>query len=115
MGRTIRSITQTWLEEEKALTRFSRALRREDQAIMKDLINLSRLHIAESSYAGNLYPMDAYLISMVLETNKKLDRIEEKVNALCRLNGLETVRESNIPELPSLEELLESAEDDTGA
>ena len=67
MGRTIQSATQTWIEEEKALQRFTRALRREDQAVMKDLIHLSRLHIAETSYAGNLYPMDTYIISMLLE------------------------------------------------
>ena len=47
MGRTIQSATQTWIEEEKALQRFTRALRREDQAVMKELIHLSRLHIAE--------------------------------------------------------------------
>jgi hypothetical protein len=29
MGRTIRSATQTWMEEEKALGRFARALRKE--------------------------------------------------------------------------------------
>ena len=40
MGRTIQSATQTWIEEEKALQRFTRALRREDQAVMKDLILL---------------------------------------------------------------------------
>ena len=36
MGRTIQSATQTWIEEEKALQRFTRALRREDQAVMKE-------------------------------------------------------------------------------
>ena len=111
MGRTIRSITQTWLEEEKALTRFSRALRKEDQYIMKDLINLSRLHIAESSYAGNLYPMDAYLISMILEMSKKMQRMEERLNELCKLNGIPEIKNSNIPDLPCLEELLANAED----
>ena len=82
MGRTIQSATQTWIEEEKALQRFTRALRREDQAVMKDLIHLSRLHIAETSYAGNLYPMDTYIISMLLEVAKRSERIETKVNEL---------------------------------
>ncbi len=106
MGRTIQSATQTWIEEEKALQRFTRALRREDQAVMKDLIHLSRLHIAETSYAGNLYPMDAYIISMMLEVAKRSERIEMKVNELCKKCGIEDVPETSIPELPSLKKLL---------
>ena len=106
MGRTIQSATQTWIEEEKALQRFTRALRREDQAVMKDLIQLSRLHIAETSYAGNLYPMDAYIISMLLEVAKRSERIETKVNEICRQCGIDDVPEVSVPNLPSLRQLL---------
>ena len=106
MGRTIQSVTQTWIEEEKALQRFTRALRREDQAVMKDLIHLSRLHIAETSYAGNLYPMDTYIISMLLEVAKRTERIEGKVNELCRKCGIADVPEAAVPNLPSLKKLL---------
>ena len=106
MGRTIQSATQTWIEEEKALQRFTRALRREDQAVMRDLIHLSRLHIAESSYAGNLYPMDTYIISMLLEVAKRSERIESKVNELCRQCGIKDVPEASVPNLPSLRRLL---------
>ena len=112
MGRTIQSATQTWIEEEKALMRFTRALRREDQAVMRDLINLSRLHIAETSYAGNLYPMDTYIISMLLEIAKRSERIETRVNELCRRCGIETLPEPNIPELPGLRQLLYSGSDE---
>lgn len=112
MGRTIQSATQTWIEEEKALQRFTRALRREDQAVMKDLIHLSRLHIAETSYAGNLYPMDAYIISMLLEVAKRSERIESKVNELCKQCGIEDVSDANIPKLPSLRRLLYPDGDD---
>ena len=106
MGRTIQSATQTWIEEERSLLRFTRALRREDQAVMKDLINLSRLHIAETSYAGNLYPMDAYIISMLLEVAKRSARIETKVSELCQRCGIDELPESNIPQLPCLRQLL---------
>lgn len=86
--------------------RFTRALRREDQMVMRDLINLSRLHIAETSYAGNLYPMDTYIISMLLEVAKRSERIETKVNELCRRCGIEDLPDPSIPELPSLRKLL---------
>ena len=106
MGRTIQSATQTWIEEEKALLRFTRALRKEDQAIMRDLINLSRLHIAESSYAGNLYPMDAYIISMLLEVAKRTAHIEQKLGEVCRKCGIQELPDADIPELPGLKQLL---------
>ena len=79
---------------------------------MKDLINLSRLHIAETSYAGNLYPMDTYIISMLLEVAKRSTRIETKINELCRRCGVEDLPDPNIPELPSLKKLLCPNEDD---
>ena len=81
-------------------------MRREDQAVMKDLIHLSRLHIAETSYAGNLYPMDAYIISMLLEVAKRSERIEMKVNELCRQCGIEDLPDAAVPNLPSLKKLL---------
>ncbi len=79
MGRTILSATQTWVEEEKALSRFVRALRRSDQELVEELIALSHTHIAEASYASNLYPMDIYLVSMLLELYKKVKQLELKL------------------------------------
>jgi hypothetical protein len=108
MGRTIRSATQTWLEEEKALSRFARALRKDDQRLMVELINRSRLHIAESSYASNLYPMDIYLISMLLETFKELRQAEETINELCRRLNFSPPEVSAIPNLPDLIHLIET-------
>ena len=72
MGRTIASITQTWQEEEAALNRFKRALRKDDQVILDELLVMSRLHLAEASYASNLYPLDMYLISIMLELYRQI-------------------------------------------
>ena len=82
MGRTILSATQTWVEEDKALMRFVRALRKNDQVLVEELIALSRQHIAEASYASNLYPMDVYLVSMLLELYKKVRQLEIKVEQM---------------------------------
>ena len=111
MGRTIQSATQTWIEEEQALKRFTRALRREDQRLMIELVSLSRLHIAEASYASNLFPMDVYLISMLLETFKKLRHAEEQIDQLCEIAGIAKPDTGEIPELPDLINLLGSADD----
>ncbi len=106
MGRTIQTATQTWIEEEKSLMRFTRALRRDDQQIMRELINLSRLHIAESSYAADMYPMDLYIISMLLEIAKKANRMELKLDELCQKAGIEEIKDAEIPDMPSLTDLL---------
>ena len=80
MGRTIASITQTWQQEEAALNRFKRALRKEDQILLDELLVLSRLHLAEASYASNLYPLDMYLIAILLEVYKQLKTTQKALN-----------------------------------
>lgn len=87
MGRTILSATQTWVEEDKALMRFVRALRKNDQVLIEELLALSRKHIAEASYASNLYPMDIYLTSMLLELYKKVRQLEIKVEQIDARTG----------------------------
>jgi hypothetical protein len=77
MGRTIASITQTWQEEEAALKRFKRALRKDDQILLDELLVMSRLHLAEASYASNLYPLDMYLIAILLELYKQLKSMQK--------------------------------------
>ena len=79
MGGTIASITQTWQEEEAALNRFKRALRKDDQVVLDELLVMSRLHLAEASYASNLYPLDMYLIAILLEVYKQLKATQRQL------------------------------------
>lgn len=106
MGRTIESATQTWVEEEKALKRFVRALRKSDQDLIQELLALSHCHIAEASYASNLYPMDIYLVSMLLELFKKVRRLEIRLEELGVDLGAEQREGRKIPQLPSLVNLV---------
>ena len=55
------------------------------------MIALSHLHVAEASYASNLYPMDVYLLSMLLELYKKFKQLELKLAE----NGLLSPEEVN--------------------
>lgn len=109
MGRTILSATQTWVEEEKALRRFVRALRKSDQDLIQELLALSRRHIAEASYASNLYPMDIYLVSMLLETFRKVKQLEQQLEALGMQPGEHSTVDPEFPQLPSLVELVSPA------
>lgn len=110
MGRTILSATQTWVEEDKALTRYIRALRKSDQNVLRELLALSRSHIAEASYASNLYPMDIYLMSMLLEMYKKVKHLETRLNALGVDPAEVEETSDDLPELPSLVSLVSPEE-----
>ncbi len=125
MGRTIASITQTWQQEEAALNRFKRALRKEDQILLDELLVMSRLHLAEASYASNLYPLDMYLIAILLELYKqlksvqktlpdsdpfKMDRVEaEKENEFIQLLNATVSALFETPQKEPPEELEETA------
>jgi hypothetical protein len=102
MGRTILSATQTWVEEEKALRRFVRALRKGDQDLIQELLALSRRHIAEASYASNLYPMDIYLVSMLLEMYRKVKALELQLEMAGVEQVAGGVAQPEVPEFPSL-------------
>jgi len=99
MGRTIASITQTWHEEEAALKRFERALRKEDQILLDELLVFSRLHLAEASYASNLYPLDMYLIAILLEVYKKLKSLEKEVHSGKEEQAPELIKEARFLEM----------------
>jgi len=115
MGRTILSATQTWVEEDKALMRFVRALRKNDQILIEELIALSRQHIAEASYASSLYPMDIYLVSMLLELYKKVRQLEIKVEQMDAQSGGDGKIVQEVRGISSLLELVGHEADSDGA
>ena len=96
MGRTIASITQTWQEEEAALNRFKRALRKDDQALLDELLVMSRLHLAEASYASNLYPLDMYIIAILLEVYKQLKATQRELHNADRQEIKEELKEQEL-------------------
>ena len=82
MGRTLPSITQVFLEEQDALSRFRRALRRSDQRALDDLMVAARQHLAAAGYAAHLMPFETFLLSMLLEEHKEVLRLRDAVDAL---------------------------------
>ena len=96
MGRTIASITQTWQEEEAALNRFKRALRKDDQALLDELLVMSRLHLAEASYASNLYPLDMYIIAILLEVYKQLKATQRELHNADQQEIKEELKEQEV-------------------
>ncbi len=100
MGRTLPSITQAFLQERQSLARFRRALRREDQRILDELLAASRQHLAAAAYASHLLPFEVMLLSMLLEQHKEVVRLRRQLEAI-RSAGVIRTR----PELRVLGEL----------
>jgi hypothetical protein len=84
MGRTLPSITQAFLAEQQSLAKFRRALRREDQRALDDLLAASRHHLAAAAYASHLLPFEVMLLAMLLEEHKAHLALERRVQALER-------------------------------
>jgi hypothetical protein len=79
MGRTLASITQIFLEEQAAFSRFRRALRREDQRALDDLFASAQKHLAASAYASHALPFETFLLAMLLEEHKEVLRLRREV------------------------------------
>lgn len=75
MGRTLPSITQVFLQQQEAFTRFRRALRRSDQSALDDLFAAARQHLAAAAYAAHALPFEILLLSMLLEEHKEVLRL----------------------------------------
>lgn len=86
MGRTLPSATQLLLQEEAALSRFRRALRRGDQLAFDDLFTAAQKHISASAYAAHALPFETFLMAMLLEEHKHVLRLQEQVARLMEMH-----------------------------
>ncbi len=89
MGRTVLPYSHIWKEERSRWLKFRRALRREDQAHFDRLFEAARLHLQAGVYAANPWPLETMLLSMLLEHQKTLCALEDR---LRRLEGAEELR-----------------------
>jgi hypothetical protein len=84
MGRTLSSITQVFLEEQAAFSRFRRALRREDQRALDTLFASAQKHLAAAAYTSHALPFETFLLAMLLEEHKQVMRLREEIINLRR-------------------------------
>ncbi len=70
------------MNEEQALSRFRRALRRSDQLALDELLSYARQHIAAAAYATHVLPMETFLVAMLLEEHKEVRRLRDEVERL---------------------------------
>ena len=87
MGNVNETITDILHREEANLTRYRRALRREDQIIFDDLFTAAYKHRAASGYAGHLLPFETFLLSMLIEEHNEVKQLRELPHDVRRLRA----------------------------
>jgi hypothetical protein len=80
MGRTVLPYRQVLEREYNEWKKFRRGLRKEDQKAFDRLFDLARLHVQAGVYASSPWPLEAILISILLEHHKAL----EELRATCK-------------------------------
>ena len=95
MGRTVLPFSQVLVEQQQQLSKFRRALRKEDQQALDALFEQARLHIQAAVYYANPDPAEAFFISVLIEGWKSIDKLEAIVGELeTRVKELEAKLES---------------------
>jgi hypothetical protein len=69
-------------QEEAALARFRRALRRGDQLVFDDLFTAAQKHISAAAYAAHALPFETFLMAMLLEEHKEVMHLRKIVETL---------------------------------
>jgi hypothetical protein len=76
MGRTVITSTQLLQQMQDDWSKFRRALRQEDQQAFDELFALAKFHTAPMAYASTPAPMEAVLLSMLIELMKRVRGLE---------------------------------------
>jgi hypothetical protein len=82
MGRTVLPFSQVLEQEAQEWRKFRRGLRKEDQQFLDRLFEEARLHVQAGVYASRPWPFETILISILVEHEKALVEMREKVRAL---------------------------------
>src|SRR6266478_964110 len=76
MGRTVPTFVQLIQEAAEHWKKFRRALRRDDQPHFDRLFTRVRCYTQAATYQANDNPMEAILLSIALDQEKRLDALE---------------------------------------
>jgi len=82
MGRTVLPFSRVLEQEVQDWKKFRRGLRKEDQQFLDRLFEKARLHVQAGVYASRPWPFETILISILIEHEKVLVEMREKLKAL---------------------------------
>src|SRR5215510_472042 len=83
MGRTLPPFSQLIEYERRAWAPFRRALRKDDQAAFDRLFDCAKLHVQAGVYLSRPWPFEVIAMAMLLEHHKRLERLLNRLEALC--------------------------------
>ncbi len=90
MGRTLPTFRMLLDEIITELSAFRRALRGEDKVAFDSIMNKARSHSSSSTIAPMLDPMDAMMLSVLIEMQKEINSLKEtkaNVPAGCQVRS----------------------------
>jgi hypothetical protein len=79
MGRTVPTFTNLIDAEVSSWLKFRRGLRKEDQDVFDEIFRAAKLHLAENFYAMRAVPFESMMMSILIEQQKRIRRLEEKI------------------------------------
>ena len=82
MGRTVPSFRPALEHEIESWKDFKRALRPEERRVFDKLMNYARIHADAGSLAGRPILSEILFISFVLEQEKRIELLENRITEL---------------------------------
>jgi hypothetical protein len=79
MGKTTPTTAVLMQQEKAALSRYRRALRKEDQQAFDALWVHVTKHMMACTQANHLLPLETFLLTMLLEEHKEIQRLQRMV------------------------------------
>jgi hypothetical protein len=90
MGRTILPFSRVLEQEAQGWKKFRRGLRKEDQQFLDRLFEEARLHVQAGVYASRPWPFETILVSILIEHEKALVTLRDKLKAIEEKEQKET-------------------------
>ena len=112
MGRTVPTFVQLIQETIAHWSKFRRALRREDQEHFDRLFHHARWYTQAATYQCNDDPMEAILLSVALDQEKRLDFIERTLGQKAEFHETERMDFRSLPEPGGDEPVADNSEPD---
>ena len=109
MGRTVPTFRQLIDDAMARWSKFRRALRREDQEYFDRLFRRVRSYTQAATYQASDNPMEAILLSIALDQEKRLDALERTAQPAERhVEKLDAPRISNENQRPDMDQRMDS-------
>jgi hypothetical protein len=65
-------------------SKFRRGLRKDDQEVFDEIFRAAKLHLAENFYAMRAIPFESIMMSIIVEQQKTIRRLEKVFESLSR-------------------------------